>query len=418
MSTAPPMASAIMTNWNRLRMAVSRASWCSMASTSASMAATNSSAAYKEALAVGGGSPAHRLRCTDHSWFTATKRPRTPVSQGTNSGREGSPVRSNSRLWSNCPTKANTSVRGKSACKALASRQACMRMRPASLTEAAPPSSCQVTHNVRPIDMSATTSRLAPMRISLVDREAARDLDMRKLCAAGSRAPQQGLEACAGGRCHRRQHLRIRGLVPCQQAGRGHGLGTAIPVAGVLHQEQFGREGEGLGLLAALGTVVHRIGNCLGMEGKRLAQVERGRGKQGAGKVQRDGQLADPGERRVFTRKLGGKGLELVAQLDFLRIQKTPYLGLALGIGLAQCAQVALGQAFHEFFDVVTRQVVAQQANATALVAVFEHPHAHHQRGKNQKVHRANKSQKSGGKAVGAECTRHGKAPVLCKKCY
>jgi cytochrome c oxidase accessory protein FixG len=47
-----------------------------------------------------------------------------------------------------------------------------MRMRPASLTAAAPPSSCQVTHSVSPMEASATTSRPAPMRTSLVDREA------------------------------------------------------------------------------------------------------------------------------------------------------------------------------------------------------------------------------------------------------
>ncbi len=47
-----------------------------------------------------------------------------------------------------------------------------MRMRPASFTAAAPPSSCQVTHSVRPIDASATSSKPAPMRTSLVDSEA------------------------------------------------------------------------------------------------------------------------------------------------------------------------------------------------------------------------------------------------------
>ena len=48
-----------------------------------------------------------------------------------------------------------------------------MRMRPASLTAAAPPSSCQVTHSVSPIEASAISSRAAPMAPSLVDSEIA-----------------------------------------------------------------------------------------------------------------------------------------------------------------------------------------------------------------------------------------------------
>ena len=46
-----------------------------------------------------------------------------------------------------------------------------MRMRPASLTAAAPPSSCQVTHSVRPIEASAISSSTPPMAPSLVDSE-------------------------------------------------------------------------------------------------------------------------------------------------------------------------------------------------------------------------------------------------------
>ena len=47
-----------------------------------------------------------------------------------------------------------------------------MRMRPASFNAAAPPLSFQVTHKVRPIEISATTSKPAPMRTSLTDRDA------------------------------------------------------------------------------------------------------------------------------------------------------------------------------------------------------------------------------------------------------
>ena len=53
------MASAIITNWNRLRIAVSRDSCCSIDSTSASIAVTNSSAAATDSAAVRGGRASH-----------------------------------------------------------------------------------------------------------------------------------------------------------------------------------------------------------------------------------------------------------------------------------------------------------------------------------------------------------------------
>ena len=65
-----------------------------------------------------------------------------------------------------------------------------MRMRPASLTAAAPPSRCQVTHSVRLIEVKATISSAAPMRISLVDREA---LPRRKVCMGGKRTTVSGV---------------------------------------------------------------------------------------------------------------------------------------------------------------------------------------------------------------------------------
>src|SRR3990167_2164172 len=55
---------------------------------------------------------------------------------------------------------------------------------------------------------------------------------------------QQGEVGAAGLGGDGVQHLLVRGLVPRQQAGRGDGLGLAKPVAGVLHQEQLGRQGE------------------------------------------------------------------------------------------------------------------------------------------------------------------------------
>ena len=176
MTTAPMMASAIITNWNRLRMAVRRDSCCSMDSTSASMAVTNSSAAITDSVALIGAGASHCPRRCAQIRSTSANLTSTSSSQGTNSGREGSPVRSSLRLSSNWLTSDPSEAGDRLVCTALASRQVCMRMRPASFTAAAPPSSCQVTHSVRLMDASATTSRLAPMRISLVESDAVRNM--------------------------------------------------------------------------------------------------------------------------------------------------------------------------------------------------------------------------------------------------
>ncbi len=146
--------------------------WFSIDCTKRSMPVTKASAARMDCWASSGPSRSHRPRCTCQSDSTLANSRSTSSSQGTNSGRLGSPARSRPRLWSNCATSAATSGAGSPACTALARRQVCMRMRPASLTAAAPPSSCQVTHKVKPIEVSATMSRPAPMRTSLVDREA------------------------------------------------------------------------------------------------------------------------------------------------------------------------------------------------------------------------------------------------------
>src|SRR3990172_669244 len=58
-----------------------------------------------------------------------------------------------------------------------------MRMRPASLIAAAPPSSCQVTHRVRPIDPSAATSSPAPIKASFAAIERKLGLMADILCA-------------------------------------------------------------------------------------------------------------------------------------------------------------------------------------------------------------------------------------------
>ena len=53
----------------------------------------------------------------------------------------------------------------------MAMRTMLMRSRPASFTAAAPPSSCQATHSVKPIDATAASRQAAPMSSSLVESE-------------------------------------------------------------------------------------------------------------------------------------------------------------------------------------------------------------------------------------------------------
>ncbi len=91
-------------------------------------------------------------------------------SLGTSRGRETSPVRSRLSVCSNCASWS-CSLCPSWLGRAWARRQVCMRMRPASLTAAAPPSNCQVTHSVRPMEASAINSSTAPMAPSLVDSE-------------------------------------------------------------------------------------------------------------------------------------------------------------------------------------------------------------------------------------------------------
>ena len=44
---------------------------------------------------------------------------------------------------------------------------------------------------------------------------------------------------------------------------------------------------------------------------------------------------------------------------------------------LAQCAQIAIGQGFHQFFNLVLAQVASQQGNAPALLTFLEDVDAH-----------------------------------------
>ena len=90
-------------------------------------------------------------------------------SQGMNSGRAGSPSRSSARLasnWRACRTAASWSP----VLTDSDSRKVCMRMRPASLRAAAPPSSCQETHTVNPMRSNASAMNGEATKASLVPR--------------------------------------------------------------------------------------------------------------------------------------------------------------------------------------------------------------------------------------------------------
>ena len=123
--------------------------------------------AWASERARSGGKPmAHSLRKSPQVARISSKRARVSASQGTDRGREGSPVRSNSRLASNCRACICTSS-GDSVCCTSTMRSMFMRRRPASLTAAAPPSSCQATHSVNPMEAMATSRNPMPMASSL-----------------------------------------------------------------------------------------------------------------------------------------------------------------------------------------------------------------------------------------------------------
>ena len=66
-----------------------------------------------------------------------------------------------------------------------------MRMRPASLTAAAPPSRFQVTHSVRPIDVIASTRKVIPLTYSLAASVQRPSIGGPEIERVG-RAPQHG----------------------------------------------------------------------------------------------------------------------------------------------------------------------------------------------------------------------------------
>ena len=144
-------------------------------------------------------------------------------------------------------------------------------------------------------------------------------------------------------------------------------------MAGVLQQEQLGRYGERLGLGTAVVAISCRLGNTLCVNRQRLAQVKSGAGKQPVGIRNGQRQLADPGLGFIHFQKLGAEAIELVAQRSLGAAKQVENLFTALAIGFTQRAHVALGQRFHQLFDLVFPEVAAQQGNAPALVFRLEH---------------------------------------------
>ncbi len=166
---ALPMVNATITNCTAFRMAVSRDRWYSIADTKVSMRATKASACCAESSAPGPGETVHLALSSNQSRWTAAKACCDSPSCGTSSGRAGSPVCSTLTLWSNCA--ASPAIWCASARASVwAMRQVCMRMRPASLTAAAPPSNCQVTQSVSPIEANAISNKAPPMAPSLAER--------------------------------------------------------------------------------------------------------------------------------------------------------------------------------------------------------------------------------------------------------
>src|SRR6185369_8302494 len=151
------------------RIEVQRAIWLSMVATKPSTKATNSRASRAAAAGVG-RERSQRPRSSRQLSFTRSKRSRDAADHGTNRGREGSPERSSARLSSKLRASASAASESDAPETSRAMRYVCMRMRPASLTAAAPPSRFHETHKVRPIDASASTRKVMPLVYSFAVR--------------------------------------------------------------------------------------------------------------------------------------------------------------------------------------------------------------------------------------------------------
>jgi len=112
------------------------------------------------------------------------------------------------------------------------------------------------------------------------------------------------------------------------------------------------------------------------MNAQGLAQVKREAGGKLGGKGDGKGEFAHARVGLIDLGKLSDEAIELLAQRQLGRAQKTPDLCPALWIILPQRAQVALGQAFHQFFNLVLPEMSAQQGDAPVLISRFERVNA------------------------------------------
>ena len=117
---------------------------------------------------VGVGPSQRALKCA-HSFSTLEKLLCTRSSQGTNNGRSGSPSRNSCKLLLNSSVSLDNS-RVSPVPTASDKRYDCIRIRPASFTAAAPPSSCQETQRVAIVNSTTSSKYGKPIRDSLALR--------------------------------------------------------------------------------------------------------------------------------------------------------------------------------------------------------------------------------------------------------
>ena len=175
-----------------------------------------------------------------------------------------------------------------------------------------------------------------------------------------ARVRQSHICIARGGR-HALQHLLIRSLVAQLHASRCHGLGFAVPVAGVLHQIHLGQQSVGAVFGAAAFVVGYDGGNAVRVYAYGRAQVKTTfvakKFLDHRGKGQREGLGADA--KACAVARLGcccqglGKAAKLAGQAVFGGLLQLPNLLLADGVFFVQRAQVACYQSLHQLFDVV-----------------------------------------------------------------
>lgn len=172
------------------------------------------------------------------------------------------------------------------------------------------------------------------------------------------------------------KQLRVTGLVTRQHACRSHGFGFAKPVAGVLHQEQFGHQRKSFVFGRALGRVVDGAGDAMGMDAEYFAHVKYSLRRHFfcIGNTRRP--CADQRRFGVLFGKIQHKVLKLGVQHGFRAGQECPDAGLSFCAGLTQGAQVAFCQSLHVLFDLVGLQLPSEQGFALLLQFGGVHPAA------------------------------------------